>query len=155
VQFHSRNAIGKAGERLVETFVEETLNFVYRKMSGPDIGIDGEIEILASNRSSTGGLLKVQVKTSEGPLGHKRLRLPFDENHLDYFNSLTVPSILAVVGLTDRRILWKPILPKETYRGPRGGFGVFVDPHADEMTPFSALDLRMIGERSNEQLQNI
>ena len=104
VEFHSRNQIGQEGERLVESFVEEELKFVYRKVGDPDIGIDGEIETLNAARSSTGGFLKVQVKTTEEPLIGKRIRVSFDEEHLDYFDSLTVPPILAVVSLADKAI---------------------------------------------------
>jgi hypothetical protein len=152
VQFHARNATGKAGERLVETFVEETLNFAYRKVGEPDIGIDGEIEILGENRSSTGGFLKVQVKTAKESLSGRRIRVPFDEDHLDYFASLTVPPILTVVSLTDKKIWWKPILHKDNYRGPRGGFRISLDPGTDELTRFSGIVLHMIGQRSNAMI---
>jgi hypothetical protein len=147
--FHSRNKTGKAGERLVETFVEEKLNFVYRRIDTPDIGIDGEIETLAPDRTVTGGFLKVQVKTTEQTLRGKRFKVPFDEEHLDYFDALTVPPILAVVSLADQAIWWKPILHKETYRGPRDGFGIPINTTIDELTASSTRWLRMIAERSN------
>lgn len=59
MQFERRNQTGKAGERALATFVEETLNHIYRQVGDPDIGIDGEIETLAADRSSSGGLIKV------------------------------------------------------------------------------------------------
>lgn len=149
MQFHSKNATGKAGERFVETFVEEELKWAYRKAGEPDIGIDGEIEILGRNRASSGGLIKVQVKTTEKSLKGQRIRVPFDEAHLDYFASLNVPPILAVVSLADRQLWWKPILHKSHHKGPRGGFRVILDPKSDRMTAFSGAVLRMIGQRSN------
>ncbi len=149
MQFHSKNATGKAGERFVETFVEETLNWVYRKVGEPDIGIDGEIEILGKDRVSSGGLIKVQVKTTKTSLKGQRIRVPFDEAHLDYFASLNVPPILAVVSLADRRLWWKPIMHKSHHKGPRGGFRLILDPKTDRMTSFSGAILRLIGQRSN------
>lgn len=149
MQFDSRNKTGKAGERFVETFVEETLGFAYRKTSAPDIGIDGEIELLDKTGMGTGGFLKVQVKTTAASPPGSRLRVPLDEDHLDYFAALTVPPILAVVSLPDGKIWWKPIVNKENYRGSKGGFGVTLDLRTDEMTRSSASILRMIGNRSN------
>ena len=100
MQFHSKNATGKAGERFVETFVEETLNWVYRKVGEPDIGIDGEIEILGKDRVSSGGLIKVQVKTTKTSLKGQRIRVPFDEAHLDYFASLNCQATRQTAPLT-------------------------------------------------------
>lgn len=153
MKFDRRNAIGKAGERFVESFVEEELQFAFRGIGAPDLGIDGEIELLDAARSTTGGLLKVQVKTTKRSLvGKKRIRVPFDEEHLDYFDSLTVPPILTVVSLHDRRIWWKPILHKENYRGDRGGWGIVLDGDKDALTRWSGVTLRMIGERSNAMI---
>lgn len=152
MQFHARNATGKSGERLVERFVEDILNFAYRKVGEPDIGVDGEIEILDGSRSSTGGFVKVQVKTVTESLSDRRIRIPFHEDHLDYFASLTVPPILTVVSLADQKIWWKPILHKDNYRGPRGGFGISLHPKTDELTRFSGIVLRMIGQRSNAMI---
>ncbi len=149
MEFHSRDAIGKAGERLVETFIEENLNFIYRRTNSTDIGIDGDIEILDENRNSTGGFIKVQVKTTKYSLVGKNIQIFFDEKHLDYFSSLTVPPILSIVSLADKRIWWKPILHKENYRGPKGGFGIKLDPISDELTEKSRYILQMIGQRSN------
>ena len=152
VQFHSRNRTGKAGERLVETLVEEDLGFIYRRLDPPDIGVDGEIETVDKNGSGRGGFLKVQVKTTAQSLRGKRVRVPFDEAHMNYFDALTVPPILAVVSLSDKEIWWKPILHKETYRGPRGGFGIPVDTRVSKLSKASSVALAMIAERSNAML---
>ena len=149
MQFHPKNATGKAGERFVETFIEETLHLVYRQVKDPDIGIDGEIELVDCKGVGTGGFLKVQVKTTSATPTGKKLRIPLDEDHLDYFASLTVPIILAVVSLAAGKIWWKPILHKENYAGPKGGYVVTLDLKTDEMTRYSATILRMIGNRSN------
>lgn len=132
--------------------MEEQLKFVYRKIDQPDIGIDGEIETLARDSSVTGGFVKVQVKTTTESLEGTRFKVPFDEAHLDYFDALTVPPILTVVSLADGAIWWKPILHKENYRGPRGGFGVPVDTTSDRLTTWSGRVLRMIAERSNAMI---
>ena len=149
LEFHTRDATGKAGERFFESFVEEELNFTYRKVGPPDIGIDGEIEILRSDRSSTGGFLKVQVKTTSiSPIG-RATRVPFDEKHLDYFNSLAIQPILALVSLPDKKIWWQPILHKDNYVGPRSGFGIAIDFEKDILTKYSASYLSLLGDHSN------
>lgn len=152
VEFHSRNRTGKAGERFVETFVEEELRFIYRRLDPPDIGVDGEIETVDSNGSGRGGFLKVQVKTTEESLCGKRVRVPFDEAHMNYYDALTVPPILAVVSLADKEIWWKPILHKENYRGPKRGLGIPIDTRLNRLTKASGLALAMIAERSNAML---
>ncbi len=96
--------------------------------------------------------MKVQVKTVRESLNDQRIRVPFDEYHLNYFASLTIPPILTVVSLADKKIWWKPILHKDNYRGPRGGFDISLHPRTDELTRFSGIVLRMIGERSNAMI---
>lgn len=149
VEFHVQDRIGKAGERAVETFIEERIGFAYRRVDSPDIGIDGEIEIFDRQGIATGGFLKAQVKTTGESLAGKRIRVPMDEAHLDYYDSLTVPAVLFIVSRADDMIWWKPILHKENYRGPKGGFGVPLNCSKDLLAPFSATLLRMVGDRSN------
>lgn len=153
-KFDWRNEIGRGGERRVEAFISEKLRFGYRKVGAPDIGIDGEIEIAkGSERTSTGGLLKVQVKATEESILKKRtFRFSIDEEHLDYFATLVVQPILMVVSITDDAIWWKPILYKSHYKGPRGGYGITFDTKADRLTAFSASFLRMLGNRSNAMI---
>jgi hypothetical protein len=150
MQFDWRQAIGKSGERKVEAFIEDELESTYRKVGPPDIGVDGEIEIADASRKSTGGLLKIQVKATQESLGgQSSIRIAFDEDHLDYFASLMVQPILTVVSLADNAIWWKPILHKDHYRGPKGGFGVTLHSKIDRLTRASAPLLKMLGERSN------
>lgn len=150
--FHSSNRIGKAGERFVETFVEEQLKLAYRRIDAPDIGVDGEIETLGEGGVARGGFLKVQVKTIEASPRAKRFKVPFDEAHMNYYDSLIVPPILAVVSLADQAIWWKPILHKENYRTRRGGFAIPIDTALNRMTVASATLLGMIAERSNAMI---
>lgn len=149
MKFHFRDKIGKSGERFFERFVEEELGFAYRKVGSPDIGVDGEIETLDAKRSSTGGFLKVQVKTTEESYVNRPIKIALDEEHLDYFSSLTVPPILVAISLKDEAIWWKPILGKDNYRGRRGGFGVSFDPLQDRLTQSSSTLIRLMAERSN------
>lgn len=149
MRFFPSSRTGKAGERRFETFIEEKLGFIYRGITSPDIGVDGEIETLDRTGSSTGGLIKVQIKTVSSEPGTERFRVAIDEKHLDYFASLTVPPILALVSLETDTIWWKPILDKEEYAGPRGGFGVPFNLRSDRLTRRSGPALRLVAERSN------
>ena len=150
MKFDWRHSVGKSGERKVEAFVEDKLRFVYRRIGQPDIGIDGEIETLDTNRRSTGGLLMVQVKATEGSLqGRSTFRIGLDEKHMDYFASLVVQPILAVVSLADDAIWWKPILGKSHYERPDTSYRLIFDVQTDRLTENSGKYLRMLGERSN------
>lgn len=149
MHFHRGDAIGKAGERFVESFVEERLSFIYRKVGPPDLGIDGDIEILDVNRNTTGELVRVQVKATECTFFGTTMRVPLDERHLDYYSSMMLPVILAAVSLTDRKILWTFLSHKASYVGPRGGFGVPLDVVHDEMTLESKFAIQSRAARSN------
>lgn len=150
MKFDWRQSIGKSGERKLEALIEDELKFTYRKVGPPDIGVDGEIEIADANRRSTGGLLAVQVKATESSLKERQaFRIVFDEAHLDYFSSLVLTPILAVVSLPDDMIWWKPILHKSNYKGPKGGYGVKFHATYNRLTKKSAPLLSMLGGRSN------
>lgn len=152
MQFSTRDATGKAGERRVEAFVEEKLGFAYRKVGHPDIGVDGEIEILRPDRQSTGGFIKVQVKATAQAISVPKIRVDLDEDHLDYFSSLNVPAALMVVSLATDNIWWKLLLHKDSYRGPRGGLAVSLDFTEDRLTLGSGSVLKAVGEESNAYL---
>ena len=149
MQFHSRDAIGKAGERVFEAFVEEKLLFIYRKIGHPDIGLDGEIEILDKNRHSTGEFLKVQVKTSESSFIGQAIRVPFDQGHYNYFCSLITPPMLAVVSLADKKIWWKILTHNAFSHGPRNGISVHLDFVSDELTLNAKSAIHNSAARSN------
>jgi hypothetical protein len=149
MRFHPTSRTGKAGERRFESFVEEQLGFIYRGTKAPDIGIDGEIETCRRNGSSTGGLIKVQIKTIGRSPAHTGFRVAMDEAHLDYFASLTVPPVLALVCLEEDAIWWQPLLDKDEYVGPRGGYGIPFNLHRDRLTKRSGPALRLVAERSN------
>ena len=152
MRYYPTERTGKSGERLFETFIEDELKFIYRKATPPDIGIDGEIETLDVFGLSTGGFIKVQIKTMEAKPDRPRVRVAIDEPHLDYFSSLTSPPILALVSLDDDAIWWQPIVAKEHYAGPRGGFGVSFDLARDRLTKSAGSDLRLVAERSNAMI---
>lgn len=148
-QFDIRGATGKAGEREVERFIENQLGYVYRKIDSTDLGVDGEIEILDRRRGATGGLIKVQVKSTRAAVTGSRIRVALDESHLDYYASLTVPVILAYVSMADGQIWWRPIHHKSRHRGPKGGFVVTLNAKSDRLTRSSATLLSFIGNFSN------
>lgn len=151
--FDWRQRIGKAGERRVGQFVEETLKLAYRKVGDPDIGVDGMIEFADHDEVSSGGLLAVQVKaTEESLIGKTSFRHALDEAHLDYFAKLVVQPILAVVSLADDAIWWKPILHKSNYLGPRAGYGITFHTGIDRLSELSKPLLKMLGERSNAMI---
>lgn len=152
MRYYPTERTGKSGERLFETFIENELKFIYRKATAPDIGIDGEIETLDVVGSTTGGLIKVQIKTMKAKPERTRIRVAIDEPHLDYFSSLNSPPILALVSLDDNAIWWQPILPKEHYAGPRGGFGVSFDLNRDRLAKSSGPALRLVAEQSNAMI---
>ncbi|NIJ41524.1 hypothetical protein FHS78_001814 [Parvibaculum indicum] len=149
MKFAPSQKIGRQGQRFVESFVEEKLGFIYRPVDEVDIGVDGEIEILDAERMSTGGLLKVQVKTSKESNTGNKIGVYFDEKHMDYYSSLVVPPILVVVSLADEDLWWVPILGKNVYRKAKKNFYISLDAEEDRMTKSSARLIRMIGEQSN------
>lgn len=151
--FDWRQSIGKSGERRVESFIEDELNFTYRKVGPPDIGIDGIIEIADLDRKSTGGMLAVQVKaTSFSLYGKKSISLSLDEAHLDYFSSLVITPIIAIVSIADNKIWWKPLLHKDNYKSARSGYTIKFHRESDRLTKLSGQALTMLGNQSNAMI---
>jgi hypothetical protein len=86
-----------------------------RLTSSADIGVDAEIEIIDTTNSSSGDLLKAQVKTmSVAPSGNP-FSVSVDDEHVLYWKRLCLPLIFCAVTLDDEKIYWRVITSAETY----------------------------------------
>jgi hypothetical protein len=95
---------GLSGEYLFGNRLIKELGWIYRTQHIADLGIDGEIEILDSEKRSTGKILKVQIKTSSGNLAD----VSVDAEHFAYWTVFSVPVIVISVSLATGEVKWWP-----------------------------------------------
>lgn len=97
--------------------IVHAMKHLWRPISQDDVGIDGEIEILApteqgSGYTVTGGLIKVQSKSGESYIKQDTatsFSTPVSKDDIDYWLRLTFPVIFIVYHPKDDRLYWKDI----------------------------------------------
>ena len=162
LKFTRRDTIGRRGEQEFALFVDKELGWIFRRIDEPDVGIDGEIEIVQrgghavakiSEGNTTGRLLKVQIKTTEGNLRNKKsFNVYFDKPHLDYWNSIRIPVLLIAVSL-EGGIWWQHIDPRANYETDRGAWKVDFD-YSNELATYSKqLIMRLTDSRQLQDAQ--
>ena len=103
---------GDLGMRLVETCVEEELGWKFRPKPLADVGIDGEIEVVAENREASGRLIAVQVKCGKSyfrSMTEEHIRIRVSKSHMTYWIDHSIPVVVIVCDPRDRRCYWKLI----------------------------------------------
>ena len=123
MQYEQRAANGHAGEYFFAYKVTRILSWPCRLID-VDIGIDAQVEILNSRRSSVGRFVAVQIKARE----NKQTDIYVSESHIDYWKKLEMPVIAALVDLKDEEIYLHEIDPKYAYPiTPRGEVKISFD----------------------------
>jgi hypothetical protein len=107
--FSNTSAIAEAGVGIVTHAIKTKMRWIYRPQTDSDIGIDGEIEIANAGQSSTGILIKVQIKSSENINLKRKISVPIDRSHLKYWQKLQLPVILLLVDTVAEKAYWVPI----------------------------------------------
>jgi len=94
------------------------LGWIFRLQTGPDVGIDAQVETVHDNKP-TGRLLGIQVKS-----GDSYFREPTEEGwlyrgsarHLEYWLNHTMPVIVCLCDSTSGSVYWTPITRWNTTR---------------------------------------
>ena len=110
MQYEKRAANGHAGEYFFAYKATRILNWPCRLID-VDIGIDAQVEILNSKSSSIGRFVAVQIKARE----KNRSYIYVSKAHIDYWKTLDMPVIAALVDLKDEKIYLHEIDPKCAY----------------------------------------
>jgi hypothetical protein len=104
-RYRDSSATGSAGEYFVGGVVSSELGWVYRNQPIADIGIDGEIEVIDDEGSSTGEIVKVQVKSTSTEDLPARKYVPHSD--FEYWRLLSVPVIVCLVLVEEREVYWR------------------------------------------------
>jgi len=103
MKYTNVKSLGDAGEYLFGHLIAYYHKCIYR-ISSIDIGIDGEIELI-ENETSTGQLIKVQIRTTDDSDFSKQQTLySIDKAHLEYWNKLSLPVLLCRVFLKSQKV---------------------------------------------------
>jgi hypothetical protein len=119
MQYSLTNIIGDAGEHLVAARVINFFKFPCR-LIGIDIGIDAEIEIIDNNYKSTSEFIRCQIKTTTSD----KFCLYIDEEHMTYWNKMSMPVVVFLVHLETDKIYWHCIDEIEKYKKGKTGYVV-------------------------------
>jgi len=101
----------------ISTVVHEEMRCLFREITKDDVGIDGEIEVLAPKADgrgyeTTGGFIKVQSKSGATYVKENTstsFSTPVEEGDLKYWYSVTYPVIFVVYHPDDNRLYWKDV----------------------------------------------
>ncbi|MEV4708176.1 DUF4365 domain-containing protein [Actinoplanes sp. NPDC049316] len=108
VHFDQRQLTARLGVALVDQFVHEHLQWIFRELPVSDVGIDAIIEQRAGDRA-TGRLMGVQIKSGSSFF---RERAPDGwiyrgiRDHLDYWLGYELPVLLVLVDVDDKVAYW-------------------------------------------------
>lgn len=64
MRYDNSSATGDEGETAVELIVKRSLKWIFRRVSGPDVGIDGIVEQVRANEA-TGRWISLQIKSGD------------------------------------------------------------------------------------------
>lgn len=131
----TQNALkGHYGEVIVDSVVTK-MGLIFRSQTGPDLGIDGVIEMTTTeegNLVSTGRQIGVQIKHG-GSIVKKTERgftLYVTPQHARYWLNHSLPVIVTYVLPDLERILWS-LVSDETLRETSRGYALDFDESSD------------------------
>lgn len=134
---------GDAGEHFVAYTITRLFGWPCR-LFGVDIGVDAELEIMDDSGSSTGDVIKIQVKAFDKISKTDSKSIYVDDRHISYWKRFCVPVILCCVDLTSQKIYWKQILATEAYLSGGTSRKISLDLQDDELASSSKQALRLL-----------
>lgn len=114
MQYSKTQISGDAGEYLLAYKFTHLLGWPCR-LYGQDLGVDAEIEILDDAGTSTGDIIKIQIKAVESIASKDSTAIYVDERHIDYWKKFCLPVIVCCVDLSTQKIYWKQVTATEAY----------------------------------------
>jgi len=116
MQYDKRSQNGDAGENLAVARVIKLFGWPCRLQKEADLGIDAEIEIMEGDGSSSGNLIKVQIKTVDSIKSDAEHAIYVDDRHIEYWKTFCLPILVFCVDLQDEQIYWKQIYQSEAFK---------------------------------------
>lgn len=119
MKYNTSNIIGDAGEHLVAARIIKLFECPCRLVN-IDIGIDAEIEIIDSNKKSTGQFIKAQIKTTISD----KMYLYIDGKHISYWNKIGIPVVIFLVHIDAEKIYWHCVEDLDSYELLDSGYKI-------------------------------
>ena len=132
MDYAKKSANGDAGEYFAAYTLTKNLGWPCR-LYGMDIGVDAELEVLDAQRSSTGDIIKVQIKTFDSAGAEPAVYV--DDRHIDYWKRFCLPVIICCVELSTECVYWKQITATEAFRSGGASRRVTFDRYRDVVAP--------------------
>ncbi|MEN9936827.1 MAG: hypothetical protein RLZZ387_3406, partial [Chloroflexota bacterium] len=142
----------------IRIVVHEELNCLFREITKDDVGIDGEIEVLAPKSDGrgfepTGGFIKVQSKSGASYIkenSEASFSTPVDQADLEYWHSVTFPVIFIVYHPGDDRLYWKDVRAyvRSTNQVWQRPFKIIFDKTTDVFSGVASTQLLALGNAS-------
>ncbi|PVZ42564.1 DUF4365 domain-containing protein [Pseudomonas sp. CC120222-01a] len=155
MEYLKRSVNGDAGEYLAAHRFTRVLGWPYR-MLDVDLGVDGEIEILDANGTSTSDIIKVQVKTFESISSEESKGIYVTDKHIKYWKRFCLPIIMVCVDLSKGKVYWKAVTATECYQSGGASQVVSIDLQADELTPGCAARLKeLVSPADSKNIESV
>lgn len=114
MEYPKRSINGDAGEYLVAYRITKLFGWPCR-LYGVDLGVDAEIEIIDDASSSTGDIIKVQIKSFDSISSSDAKSVYVSDRHINYWKRFCLPVIVCCVDLKSEKIYWKQVTATEAY----------------------------------------
>ena len=114
MEYPKRSVNGDSGEYLVAHKITRLFSWPCRLLS-VDLGVDAEMEIMDEAGSSTGDIIKIQIKSFEEITSELSKSIYVYERHIDYWKRFCLPVIICCVDLKNEKIYWKQITATESF----------------------------------------
>lgn len=105
---------GDSGEYFVAYKMTRLLGWPCR-LYGVDLGVDAELEILNNDKTSTGNIIKLQIKSTESSPSDRDVSIYLDDRHIQYWKRFCIPVIICAVDLIKEEVYWKQVKDTEAY----------------------------------------
>jgi len=153
MRYDHNSATGNEGETAVELIVKRSLKWIFRRVTGPDLGIDGIAEQVRGSEA-TGRWMSLQIKSGDsyfqesGPNG---VIFRDSKDHLDYYRAHQLPVVVVLHYSGTDDAIWQWISP-ETVVETTEGYKVLV-PHEQKLDANAAAEwARRLGRRSSRTI---
>ncbi|TAX30749.1 DUF4365 domain-containing protein [Rhizobium ruizarguesonis] len=113
MRYDDNSVIGNEGETAVDLIVKRSLKWIFRRVTGPDFGIDGIVEQVRGSEA-IGRWISLQIKSGDsyfresGPDG---VIFRDRKDHLDYYRAHQLPVVLVLHYPGTDDAIWQWISP--------------------------------------------
>lgn len=160
MKYQAQNQNGDAAEYFVAFKFTSLFGWPFR-LYGVDLGIDGEFEIQDDEETSTGNIVKVQIKSVTGQSSPEGQRYIYpSDKQIEYWKTFCSPVVMCAVDLVKQEVYWTQISETNAYVSPKGKARIAFDPASDLLSTGSASSLRSLvtppdAHRLREILDNL